>query len=112
MSLAGFEHVFAHAVEVHLPEGMTIRVAPPIVTALLKIIAWVDDPFRRGLDMRALVTGDDARFVDRFLGRLLAEDEEGQFDDESDFSAKSFRGQIRAFRKGFAGGFEPRTSCA
>jgi len=145
MSLAGFEHVFAQAVEVHLPEGLTIRVAPPIVTALLKIIAWVDDPYRRakdlqdirivlrryeqesdrlfsdavfdadlpdfefanafllGLDMRALATGGDARFVEQFLGRLLAQDEEGRFDDESDFGMKSFRGQIQAFRRGFAG---------
>jgi len=145
MSLAGFEHVFAQAVEVHLPEGLTIRVAPHIVTALLKIIAWVDDPYRRakdlqdirivlrryeqesdrlfsdavfdadlpdfefanafllGLDMRALATGGDARFVEQFLGRLLAQDEEGRFDDESDFGMKSFRGQIQAFRRGFAG---------
>src|ERR1035441_10251195 len=52
MSLAGFEHVFAHAIEVHLPGGMTIRVAPPIVTALLKIIAWVDDAHRRAKDLQ------------------------------------------------------------
>ena len=145
MSLAGFEHVFAHAIEVHLPEGLTIRVAPPIVTALLKIIAWVDDPYRRakdlqdirivlrryeqegdrlfsdavfdaelpdfefanaflfGLDMRALATGADVGFVEEFLGRLLAQDEEGRFDDESDFGMKSFRGQLNAFRKGFMG---------
>ena len=145
MSLAGFEHVFAQAVEVHLPGGMTIRVAPPIVTALLKIIAWVDDPYRRakdlqdirivlrryeqesdrlfsdavfdaelpdfecanafllGIDMRALASGDDARFVEEFLERLKTQDEEGRFDDESNFSIRSFRGQIRAFRKGFTG---------
>ena len=145
MSLAGFEHVFAHAIEVHLPGGVAIRVAPPIVTALLKIIAWVDDPYRRakdlqdirivlrryeqesdrlfsdavfdaelpdfefanafllGLDMRALATGDDARFVAQFLGRLLARDEEGRFNDESEFGVKGFRGQISAFRKGFTG---------
>ena len=145
MSLAGFDHVFASAVDVKLPGGMTIRVAPPIVTALLKIIAWVDDPYRRakdlqdirivlrryeqesdrlfsdavfdadlpdfefanafllGLDIRALATGDDARFVEQFLGRLLAQEEEGRFDDESDFGMKSFRGQINAFRKGFTG---------
>jgi predicted nucleotidyltransferase len=143
MSLAGFEHVFAHAVEVHLLGGMTIRVSPPIITALLKIIAWVDDPYQRakdlqdirivlrryeqesdrlfsdavfdaelpdfefanafllGLDMRALATGDDTRFVDQFLERLLVQGEEGRFDDESDFGMKSFRGQIEAFRKGF-----------
>ncbi len=59
--------------------------------------------FLLGLDMRALATGDDARFVEQFLERLLAQDEEGQFDDESDFGMKSFRGQIHAFRKGFAG---------
>jgi predicted nucleotidyltransferase len=59
--------------------------------------------FLLGLDMRALATGDDARFVDQFLGRLLAQDEEGRFDDESDFGMKSFRGQLNAFRKGFAG---------
>jgi predicted nucleotidyltransferase len=52
MSLAGFDHVFAGAVDVNLPGGMTIRVAPPIVTALLKIIAWVDDPYRRAKDLQ------------------------------------------------------------
>jgi predicted nucleotidyltransferase len=144
MSLAGFEHVFAHAIEVHLPGGMTIRVAPPIVTTLLKMIAWVDDAYRRakdlhdilivlrryeqesdrlfsdavfdaelpdfelanafllGLDMRALATGDDAEFVDQFLGRLPAQNEAGRFD-ESEFDTKSFGGQIDAFRKGFKG---------
>jgi len=145
MSLAGFDHVFANAAEVSLTGGPTIRVAPPVVTALLKIIAWVEDPYRRakdlhdirivlrlyeeesdrlfcdavfdaalpdfefanafllGLDMRALATGDDARFVKQFLGRVHAEDEEGRFDDESDFGMKTFRGQINAFRKGFTG---------
>jgi predicted nucleotidyltransferase len=50
MSLAGFDHVFTSSVEVNLPGGMTIRVAPPIVTAPLKIVAWVDDPYRRAKD--------------------------------------------------------------
>jgi predicted nucleotidyltransferase len=123
MSLAGFDHVFNSAVEVNLPGGLTIRVAPPIVTALLKMIAWVDNPYRRakdlqdirvvlrryeqdsdrlfsdavfdaelpdfefanaflfGADMRVLATGDDVQFVEQFLGRLLALDEEGWFDD-------------------------------
>lgn len=145
MSLAGFDHVFTRAVEVNLPGGIAIRVAPPIVTALLKIIAWVDAPYQRakdlqdirivlrryerdsgrlfsedvfdaelpdfefanafllGLDMRTLATGDDARFVDQFLERLLVPHEEGRFDDESDFGVKNFRGQIHAFRKGFTG---------
>ncbi len=145
MSLAGFKHVFGQAIEVHLPGGVTIRVAPPVVTALLKMIAWVDDPYRRakdlddirvilrryeqesdrlfsdavfnaelpdfeftsafllGLDMRALATGDEAKFLDRFLRRVMSQNEEDRFDDESDFEMKRFRGQINAFRKGFTG---------
>jgi len=59
--------------------------------------------FLLGLDMRTLATGDDARFVDQFLERLLVPHEEGRFDDESDFGMKNFRGQIHAFRKGFTG---------
>jgi len=40
MSLPGVDRPFASAVEVNLMGGLTILVAPPIVTALLKIIAW------------------------------------------------------------------------
>jgi predicted nucleotidyltransferase len=126
MILAGFDHVFKLAVHVCLPGGVTVRVAPPVVSTLLKIIAWVDDPYRRakdlqdirivlrryeqrsdrlfsdaafdaalpdfefanafllGLDMRALATGEDARFVGQFLARLQADTERGSLDDESD----------------------------
>ena len=59
--------------------------------------------FLLGLDIRAMATPADARFVEQFLERLLAQDEEGRFDDEADLGMKSFRGQIHAFRKGFAG---------
>lgn len=145
MTLAGFDHVFTRAVEVNLLGGVTLRVAPPIVTTLLKIIAWLDDPYQRakdlqdirivlrcyeqgsdrlfsdavfdadlpdfefanafllGFDMRTLATGDDARFINQFLERLLAQDKEGHFDHESDFGMKSFRGQILALSKGFTG---------
>jgi hypothetical protein len=41
--------------------------------------------------------------MEQFLERLLVQDEEGRFDDESDFGMKSFGGQIRAFRKGYTG---------
>jgi predicted nucleotidyltransferase len=64
MSLAGFEHVFADATEVHLAGGLAIRVAPPVVTVLLKIIAYVEDPYRRAKDLQ------DIRFV---LGRYERE---------------------------------------
>jgi hypothetical protein len=53
--------------------------------------------------MRTLATGDEAQLVERFLGLLLVQDEEGRFDDESGFDMKSSRGQIEAFRKGFSG---------
>jgi predicted nucleotidyltransferase len=52
MSLAGFDHVFASAVEVNLTGGLTILVAPLIVTALLEIVAKVDDPHRRAKDLQ------------------------------------------------------------
>ena len=72
MSLAGFDHVFTRAVEVNLPGGIAIRVAPPIVTALLKIIAWVDAPYQRAKDLQ------DIRIVlrryERDSGRLFSED--------------------------------------
>jgi predicted nucleotidyltransferase len=145
MSLVGFEHVFADAAEVHLAGGLRIRVAPPVVTALLKIIAYVEDPNRRakdlqdirvvlgryeeesdrrfsdavfdaqlpdfefanafllGLDMHRFATRDEARYIDRFLGRFLPREEEGRFDDEAEFGMKTFRGQIDAFKKGFTG---------
>jgi predicted nucleotidyltransferase len=52
MSLAGFEHVFTNAVEMRPAEGLHIRVAPPVVTILLKIIAYMEDPYRRGKDLQ------------------------------------------------------------
>lgn len=63
MSLAGFDHVFANAVEMELPAGTRVRVAPPIVTTLLKIIAYVEHPHRRAKDLQ------DIRLV---LGRYEA----------------------------------------
>jgi hypothetical protein len=52
MSLAGFDHVFASAVEMHLAEGLRIRVVPAVVTVLLKIIAYMEDPHRRSKDLQ------------------------------------------------------------
>jgi predicted nucleotidyltransferase len=87
MSLAGFEHVFANAAEVHLAGGLAIRVAPPVVTALLKIIAYVEDPYRRAKDLQ------DIRMV---LGR---------YEEESDriFSDAVFDAQLPDFE--FANAF-------
>jgi len=54
MSLVGFEHVFARAIPFSFAEGVQYRVAPPIVIALLKIIAFMDDPHRREKDLNHL----------------------------------------------------------
>ena len=64
MSLAGFEHVFTNAVDLPLTNGAHIRVAPPIVTVLLKVIAYTEDPHRRAKDL-----GD----IRRVLGRYEAD---------------------------------------
>lgn len=52
MSLSGFDHVFASAIEMDLSADVRIRVAPASVTALLKIIAYMDDPYRRAKDLQ------------------------------------------------------------
>jgi predicted nucleotidyltransferase len=57
MSLVGFGHVFARSVDFPVAKNMRCKVAPPPVIALLKIIAYMDDPYRRQkdlLDLRAL----------------------------------------------------------
>ena len=64
MSLGGFNHVFANAVDLPLTNGAHIRVAPPIVTVLLKMIAYTEDPHRRAKDLA------DIR---RVLGRYEAD---------------------------------------
>ena len=69
MSLAGFNHVFAKAVEIELAPGERIRVAPPLVTTLLKIIAYVEDPYRRAKDLQdiQLVFANYLRESDRLF---------------------------------------------
>ena len=52
MSLSGFSHVFANAIEMELTPGARIRVSPPLVTVLLKIIAYIEDPHRRAKDLQ------------------------------------------------------------
>ncbi|MGA2185699.1 MAG: hypothetical protein ABSH47_21990 [Bryobacteraceae bacterium] len=70
MSLAGFEHVFAHSVAIQFAPNVWFKVAPPPVVALLKIVAYTDDPHRRQKDL------DDLKWLlriyeaksDRFFG--------------------------------------------
>ncbi len=53
MSLVGFEHVFKSAID--MPAlGTDSRVIPPVVLALLKIVAFMDDPQGRVKDLTDL----------------------------------------------------------
>jgi predicted nucleotidyltransferase len=53
MSLLGFEHVFASAID--MPAlGTDSRVIPPVVLALFKIVAFMDDPQGRVKDLSDL----------------------------------------------------------
>lgn len=51
MSLAGFEHVFTRAVPFAFADNVQYRIAPPPVIALLKMVAFLDDPYRRQKDL-------------------------------------------------------------
>jgi predicted nucleotidyltransferase len=54
MSVVGFEHVFAKAVEKQLAPDLVMKVAPLQVLALLKIVAYMDDPHGRAKDLEDL----------------------------------------------------------
>jgi predicted nucleotidyltransferase len=78
MSLSGFDHVFASAIEMDLSADVRIRVAPAKVTALLKIIAYMDDPYRRAKDLqdieiilRRYAAGSDRLFSDEVFDAEL-----------------------------------------
>jgi len=51
MSLIGFDHVFANAEQVMLADQLRIKIIPPIVLMLLKIVAFMDDQNRRAKDL-------------------------------------------------------------
>jgi predicted nucleotidyltransferase len=51
MSLVGFDHVFSDAQLVTLGGRLSIRVIPPVVLMLLKIVAFLDDQTRRAKDL-------------------------------------------------------------
>jgi predicted nucleotidyltransferase len=51
MSLVGFDHVFELAEPVDFGDDLTLRVIPPVVLMLLKIVAFQDDPNRRAKDL-------------------------------------------------------------
>jgi predicted nucleotidyltransferase len=80
MSLVGFDHVFSCGTPVQIAEDLELRVVPPIVLMLLKIVAFMDDQNRRMkdlLDIRSLMrlyeTGSERLFLDVVLDAKLAD---------------------------------------
>ena len=59
MSLVGFDHVFSDSKAVTLAEDLAVRVIPPPVLMLMKIVAFLDDQYGRQKDLsdiRALMS--------------------------------------------------------
>jgi predicted nucleotidyltransferase len=52
IDLTGFEHVFNDAVVVEVAENFSIKVIPLTVLMLLKIVAYLENPYRRAKDGR------------------------------------------------------------
>lgn len=80
MSLVGFDHVFSDAQLVTLGDRLTIRVIPPVVLMLLKMVAFLDDQTRRAKDLtdiRALLSkyeaDSDRIFSDEVLDASLSD---------------------------------------
>jgi predicted nucleotidyltransferase len=72
MSLVGFEHVFVGALPFTFAEGIQYRVIPPPIIALLKIIAFMDDPHRRKKDL--LDIGELFRHYEAASDRIFSDD--------------------------------------
>lgn len=145
MSLIGFEHVFTRALPFSFAKGAEYRVAPPPVIALLKIVTFMDDPYRRrkdlldlselfrryaadtdrifsdevfaaeledfdcanayllGMDVGAIVTGEETGILSAFLRSQIIPGEELPDLDREDIrqrEALQFQRQLRAFGKG------------
>ena len=86
MSLLGFEHVFADAVEYAVAPNLSVKVISLPVLALLKIVAYLDNPYEREKDVEDLATlltryepDDAARFSDEVLDAGLSYDTAGPF---------------------------------
>lgn len=51
MSLVGFKHVFSKSEPTEVAKDLTLKVIPPVVLMLLKVVAFMDDPGRRAKDL-------------------------------------------------------------
>lgn len=86
MSVVGFDHVFADAVECEVAPGLTTRVVPLVVLALLKFVSYLDDPHTRQKDLQDVLTfarryeeDGDRRFCDAVLDAGVDYNEAGAF---------------------------------
>ena len=73
MDLTGFEHVFKNAVVVDVSEDLSVKVIPLTVLMLLKIVAYLENPYRRAKDGRHIAillesyASRDRRFSDEVV---------------------------------------------
>src|SRR5258708_20825464 len=51
MSLTGFDHVFSEARQIEVAPRLSVKVIPAHVLMLLKIVAFMDDHYRRERDL-------------------------------------------------------------
>jgi predicted nucleotidyltransferase len=70
MSLTGFDHIFTRSIPFRFAAGIEFQVAPPPVVALLKIVAFTEDPHRRQKDLLHLASlfRNYERSSDRIFG--------------------------------------------
>lgn len=86
MSLVGFDHVFADAVEFQLADDLWVKVVPLGALTLMKMIAYLDNPYERQKDLQdvALILahyepGDSRRFSDDVIDAHLDYDAVGAY---------------------------------
>jgi predicted nucleotidyltransferase len=86
MSVLGYEHVFHEAVDRELEPGLKVRIVPPTVLGLLKIVAYLDAPQIREKDLQDLTVlmqryeeDSDRRFGDEVLDAGVEYDEAGPY---------------------------------
>jgi predicted nucleotidyltransferase len=79
MSLVGFEHVFADSVSVAIAPDLNVKIVPLPVVALLKVVAYLDNPHDRDKDIADLAAilvrhdpVDSRRFSDAVVAAHLS----------------------------------------
>ncbi len=86
MSLVGFEHVFKDSVAHSFATGLSLKVIPLPVLALLKIVSYQDNPSQRQKDIKDFAAiiqrfdpDDTRRFGEEILAAKLEYDTTGAF---------------------------------